>query len=170
MEHLMKCDVQLRNVFEEDLPVFFEQQLDSTANYMAAFTAKDPTNKDAFLAHWAKILTDQTIQKKTILFHGEVAGHISSFEQFGVPSVSYWIGKDYWGKGIATAALLSLLRDSNIRPLYARAAKDNLASIKVLEKCGFKITGEDKGFSDARCTEVEEFILILNKSESTDQK
>ena len=46
----MTNDVLLRDVTEADLPIFFEQQ-DSAANHMAAFTAKDPADRDAFMAH-----------------------------------------------------------------------------------------------------------------------
>ncbi len=145
-ESISKGEVKLRDITEEDLPIFFEQQLDSTANYMAAFTAKDPTDKDAFFDHWTKIVADETITIKTILFNGIVTGHVSNFEQFGELEVSYWIGKEYWGHGIATKALSEFLEYIKVRPLYARAAKDNLASIRVLEKCGFKIISEDKGF------------------------
>jgi len=90
-----------------------------------------------------------------------VVGHIASFERLGKPEVSYWIGKEYWGKGLATKALSEFLSQVKVRPVYARAAKDNTASLRVLEKCGFKISGEDKGFSHARGKEVEEFILEL---------
>lgn len=157
----MTSDVLLRDVTEDDLPIFFEQQLDPAAGKMAAFTAKDPADRAAFTARWARILSDATITKKTILFEGHVAGHVVSFEQFGKPSVSYWLGKEYWGKGIATRALSELLRHVEARPLHARAAKDNIASLRVLEKCGFTIDGEDKGFSNARGEEVEELILKL---------
>jgi RimJ/RimL family protein N-acetyltransferase len=101
----LSCHILLRDTIESDLSTFFEQQLDRTANYMAAFTAKDPTDKDAFAAHWTKILGDDTITKKTILFEGQVVGYVVSFERFGKPEVSYWIGKEYWGRGIATTAL-----------------------------------------------------------------
>jgi RimJ/RimL family protein N-acetyltransferase len=66
---------------------------------------------------------------------------------------------------IATKALSEFLRLLKTRPLYARVAKDNIASIRVLEKCGFTISGEDKGFSNARGEEVEEYILELTASE-----
>jgi RimJ/RimL family protein N-acetyltransferase len=157
--------VLLRDVTEGDLPIFFEQQLDPDANHMAAFTAGDPADRDAFTARWTKILGDETITKKTILFDGHVAGHVLSFEQFGEPEVSYWIGKKYWGKGLATEALSKFLGHVRTRPLFARAAKDNIASIRVLEKCGFTISGEDRGFSNARGEEVEEFNLILVANE-----
>lgn len=164
MQDSKTSNVRLRVVTEADIPVFFEQQLDASANFMAAFTSKDPTDKTAFTAHWTRILADTAIQKQTILFREEVAGHISSFEQFGLPSVSYWIGKEYWGKGVATSALHAFLGQIKTRPLYARAAKDNVASIRVLQKCGFQISGEDSGFSDSRGEVVEEFILICNES------
>lgn len=158
----MTGELVLREVIESDLPIFFEQQLDPGANFMAAFTAPDPTDRDAFMAHWAKILGDERSTNMTILFDGQVAGSISSFEQFGEPSVSYWLGRSFWGQGIATQALGALLRLVQTRPLYARAAKDNLASLRVLQKCAFTICGEDRGFANARGEEIEEYILRLD--------
>jgi RimJ/RimL family protein N-acetyltransferase len=166
----LTSDVLLRDVAESDLPIFFDQQLDADANRMAAFTAEDPADRNAFTAHWTRILGDETITKKTILFDGHVAGYILSFEQFGHPSVAYWIGKTYWGKGVATRALSAFLGHIKVRPLYARAAKDNLGSLRVLEKCGFTICSEDKGFSKARSEEVEEFILQLRANEKDEAK
>ncbi len=157
----MNKRVVLRDVREGDLPTFFEQQLDSSANHMAAFTSKDPTDRDAFTAHWATILGDDAITTKTILFEGRVAGHIARFERFGKPEVTYWIGKEYWGKGIATKALSEFLRDLKARPLYARAAKDNIGSLRVLEKCGFAVSGYEKAFANARGEDVEEVIWKL---------
>ncbi|TMC86217.1 MAG: GNAT family N-acetyltransferase [Chloroflexi bacterium] len=163
----LTSDVLLRDVIESDLPIFFDQQLDSDANHMAAFTTRDPANRDAFAAHWTRILGDETITIKTILFDGHVAGYVLIYEdeEFGKPEVSYWIGKNYWGKGVATRALSAFLSHVKVRPLYGRAAKDNIASLRVLEKCGFTICGEGRGFSNARGEEVEEFILRLRANE-----
>jgi RimJ/RimL family protein N-acetyltransferase len=155
-------DIVLRDVSEDDLPIFFDQQLDATANQMAAFTAKDPADRAAFTTHWTKILSDETMITKTIVLGGRVAGYVASFNRFGNPEVSYWIGREYWGKGVATRALSAFLSHVKARPLYGRAAKDNIASIRVLEKCGFTISGEDKGFSSSRGQEVEELILELS--------
>ena len=157
----MSSDVRLWDVREADLGVFFEQQLDAEANFMAAFTAKDPADREAFDAKWGKILADEAIRLKTILAAEHVAGHIVSHDWFGEPQVSYWLGKEFWGRGIATAALGLFLDVVEIRPLYARAAKDNVASIRVLEKCGFTIRAEDRGFANARGEEVDEVILRL---------
>jgi len=158
----MKNELLLREVVSADLSIFFEQQLDQEANYMAAFTARDPTNQEAFMVHWHKILADEKNIIKTIIFNGQVAGSVSSYEDEGRPEVTYWLGKEYWGKGIATWALKELLAHHNqTRPIYARVAKDNPGSNRVLEKCGFKIIGESKGFANARRKEIEEFLLEL---------
>ena len=157
----MTISTTLRDILPSDLPTFFEQQLDPQANFMAAFTTKDPADRDAFDKHWARILTDKTVIIKTILFDGQVAGSVLKYEDEGHPEVSYWLGKEFWGKGIATAALAAFLDEFQTRPVYARAAKDNLASLRVLEKCGFTIAAEGKGFANARDAEIEEYVLIL---------
>jgi RimJ/RimL family protein N-acetyltransferase len=158
----MKNELLLRDVLPDDLPIFFEQQLDSEANYMAAFTSKDPTNPEAFMAHWHRNLADETTINQTILFNGHIAGSVSSYEEEGKPEVTYWLGKEYWGKGIATSALTEFLTHHNkTRPIYARVAKDNLGSRRVLEKCRFATIGESKGFANARGQEIEEFLLEL---------
>ena len=162
----LSSTVLLRDVTIEDIPVFFMQQLDEAANHMAAFTAKNPADEAAFLAHWAKILGDKTIINKTILWGGQVAGHIASFEQFGNPEVSYWIGRPFWGQGLATQALSDFLHILKVRPLYARAVKDNFASLRVLEKCGFTISGYNQDFANARNEVVEEVILRLDVNPS----
>lgn len=154
--------IQLRDVTPDDLSIFFEYQQNPDANYMAGFTAKDPSDKAAFMAHWHKILADDAVTLKTIIFEGQVVGYVTCFEMFEQPNVAYWIGKDYWGRGIAKQALSQFLEQVKERPLYARVVKDNIGSRRVLEKCGFVISGEDKGFANARNAEVEEFILTLN--------
>ena len=158
-----RIEVSLRDVAETDLPIFFDFQRDSAANYMAAFTTRDPTDKEAFAAHWNRILNDDRVLVKTIVFDGHVVGSVATFvdKEFGKPEVTYWIGKEYWGMGLATYALTRFLRDVTVRPIYGRAAKDNVASIRVLEKCGFRMIGQSKGFANARGAVVEEVILEL---------
>ncbi len=158
----MTDSVLLRDVIASDLPIFFEQQFDPVANQMAAFPARD---RDAFMAHWAKIMADESNILKTILYGDRVAGNIVSWEHSGEREVGYWLGREFWGKGIATRALSLFLEQVTTRPLYAYVAKHNLASIRVLEKCEFTITGEDKGLSSAGSEEVEEVILKLSANE-----
>jgi RimJ/RimL family protein N-acetyltransferase len=155
-------DLFLRDVVDDDLPLFFEFQLDPDANHMAAFIARDPTDREAFTAHWNKILAEPTCIIRTIVCDGQVVGSVSSYEESGRPEVTYWIGRAHWGKGIATRALTAFLEQVNAtRPIYARVAKDNPGSRRVLEKCGFKVIGETKGFANARGEEIEELLLEL---------
>jgi len=153
-------NIQLRDVIETDLPIFFEQQLDPEATQMAAFPSR---GEEAFMKHWKnQVMANDSGQVKTILFHGEVAGNIVCFEQLGEREIGYWLGREYWGKGIATQALAEFLQEIKTRPLYAHVAKHNIGSRRVLEKCGFTISGEDKFFSQALGHDVEEYILVLN--------
>jgi RimJ/RimL family protein N-acetyltransferase len=154
--------IELRDVLSSDLELFFQFQLDDEANFMAAFTSKNPSDKEAFVNHWSKRLSDTTIINKTILFNGNVAGSIAKFMMDGNNEMTYWIGKEFWGKGIATKALQLFLNEIPDRPLFARTAVDNVGSSRVLEKNGFKIVGRDKGFSNARRKEVEEYIFKLD--------
>jgi RimJ/RimL family protein N-acetyltransferase len=77
--------------------------------------------------------------------------------------VTYWIGRSHWGKGIATNALKALLAVDRSRPLYARVAADNVASLRVLEKCGFHVIATERNDAEARSVEIEEFVLLLDE-------
>jgi len=59
-------------------------------------------------------------------------------------------------------ALGLFLNEVLVRPLYARAAKDNTTSIRILNKCGFKLIGHERGFANARGIEIEEVVLELS--------
>lgn len=155
--------IQLREVVEADLPIFFEHQLDPEAWQMASFPSR---SRDGFMSHWTKIMADDSILMKTILFDGNVAGNIVCFEQLGEREVGYWLGKEYWGKGIATQALADFLKQIVTRPLYAHVAKHNIASRRVLEKCGFVVSGEDRFFSQMLGDDIEEYILVLHADQA----
>lgn len=160
----MKKQLRLREVVDHDLPIFFEQQTDPDANQMAAFTSRDPSDRQAFNTHWQKIMAEDSVVIRTIVYEELVAGYILSYLDEGKPEVGYWIGKDFWGKGIATEALAEFLSSANTaRPIYARTATDNQASKRVLEKCGFYVIKEMKGFANARGKEIEELLLELNE-------
>ncbi len=161
MSDLPPNTVTLRDTVESDLPTLFIQQQDPEANFMAAFTSRDPSDRAAFDTHWHKIMHDDTVINKTILYNGEIAGSIAKFIMFGQPEIGYWIGKEFWGKGIATQALKAFLEIVPIRPIYAAAAKDNPGSLRVLQKCGFVITGYGRAFAEARSQEIDEAYLEL---------
>lgn len=162
-------DVQLRAVAEADLPIFFEHQQDAAANWSLAFMG-DPTDRAAFDAKWAKILGDPSCIVRTILHDGQVAGFVNCFVApwSGVYEVGYRLGREHWGRGVATRALATFLAGITLRPLQARAASDNIASIRVLEKCGFVTLGWGQAFAERRGQEVEEIIMELRLGEGGD--
>ena len=135
---------------------------------MAAFTRSDPGNREAFMEHWARVLADDSNGHQTILFDGQVAGNVGSFNRDGEREVTYWIGRAFWGKDIATRALAAYLLIDRTRPLYGYAAKDNIGSQRVLQKNGFVPFGEIKDFSNARGEEVEAVSLILRADTGAD--
>jgi len=153
----MTNDILLRDVTESDLPILFEQQLDPEATAMAAFPSRD---RESFMAHWAKIMADETVIVKTILFDNQVAGSIVSWEGSREREIGYWLGKEFWGKGIATQALAEYVSIVKTRPLMSHVARHNVGSQRVLEKCGFTVIGEDT-YTNPAGVEVEEFILKL---------
>jgi RimJ/RimL family protein N-acetyltransferase len=145
----------LREVVEADLPVFYEHQRDPEAAAMAAFPPRD---FDAFMARWAKTLADESALTWTVVSDGEVAGNIGCWEADGCRLVGYWIGREFWGRGLATRALAELVGMVDARPLRAYVVRSNVASIRVLEKCGFVEVGKHTGDG------IEELVLELPPS------
>lgn len=146
-----------------DLETLFQFQLDHEANYLAAFTAKDPNDKAFYIERYTRFLSDPTINMRTIKLNEVIVGSISKFVIEGDAEITYWIDRKYWGEGIATAALRKFLQMEKIRPLHARVAFDNWGSQKVLEKCSFVRIGKDAGFANARQAEIEEYIYLLSE-------
>ena len=154
--------IELRAVVPADLEEFFSYQLDPSANHMAAFTAKNPSDRGVFDHHWQSILNDESVTVRTIVSDGEVVGSILAYSDGEVPEISYWIDKARWGQGITTAAVGLFLEEFTERPVRARAVADNVSSIRILEKYGFKVIGETQGFANARGAVVKELELELN--------
>jgi RimJ/RimL family protein N-acetyltransferase len=156
-------DVSLRPLVDADLDAIYEQMKDPEAVRMAAFTAEDPGDRHAFLAHMSRIRDDPSCVQRVIEADGTIAGTIGSFIMGDRTEVTYWIDRARWGRGIASAALQSFLSSvTTERPLFARAATDNAASLRVLEKAGFRRIGVDRGFARGRGEEIEETILRLD--------
>lgn len=154
----MPSPVLVRPVTTADLPIFYVQQLDPEATQMAAFAARDWA---AFSAHWGRILADATVMVRTIEADGQVAGNIVGFVADGERHVGYWLGREYWGQGIATAALAQFVQWTPERPLMARVARHNVGSRRVLEKCGFVVVGYEWSPTTETLAAVEEVILRL---------
>lgn len=160
--------IRLRDIRDTDLPIFFAQMNDPEGCRMAAFTAKDPSDQAGFQAHWARNRQDPANVMRTVVGEcececegEEILGNLAVFGPPEEREVTYWIGRSYWGRGVATAALRALLGIATERPLYARAAADNLASIQVLKNCGFVVSGSGRGFANARGAEIDEVVLTL---------
>ncbi|HEV8460975.1 MAG TPA: GNAT family N-acetyltransferase [Gaiellaceae bacterium] len=145
----------MREVVEGDLPTLFEYECDPEAAAMAGFPSRD---RDAFMAHWAKLLANDSALTMTIVADGEVAGNIGCWEADGQRFVGYWIGREFWGRGLATQAVAELADMVEARPLYAHVVKSNVPSIRVLEKNGFveveRHTGENG---------IEELVMELGR-------
>ncbi|ROQ69895.1 RimJ/RimL family protein N-acetyltransferase [Streptomyces sp. 840.1] len=154
-------EVTLRPVRDGDLPLFFDWMSDPVAVHAAAFTSEDPTDRHAFDAHWARILADPSVVMCSVLADGAVVGNAGVYGPPDDRDVTYWIDRARWGQGLATAALRALLVRVPERPLYARAAADNAGSRRVLEKCGFTVTGKDRGYAHARGEETAELLFTL---------
>jgi RimJ/RimL family protein N-acetyltransferase len=131
---LVMAEVALRETIDADLGTLFEFQADPEASAMAAFPSRD---LPAFLEHEAKIKADPSMITRTIVAGQEVVGSIGSWPVEGERYVGFWIGRDHWGKGHATAALRAFLDIDPHRPLHAHVADHNVGSRRVLEKCGF---------------------------------
>lgn len=151
--------IHLRPVMESDLPILFEHQREPVANEMAGFPSRD---HDAFMAHWRKILSDKTAVAMTVVVDECVVGHVGCWTQGDQCLVGYWIGKEHWGRGVATEMLSMFLRLVAVRPLHAHVAKHNVASIRVLEKCGFAFCAKATGALSEPADCIEELVYVFD--------
>jgi RimJ/RimL family protein N-acetyltransferase len=154
--------VELRPIDDSDLDALFVQMSDPVSVQMAAFTAKDPDDRAAFDAHIAKTRTSSDANTFAVTRDGRLVGSIASFVMEGDTEVTYWIDRSVWGQGIASQALALLLESVSVRPVFARAASDNLGSLKVLQRAGFTVVGTEISYANARHAEIEETVLRLD--------
>lgn len=156
----LAASIRIRNVEPADLPQLFQMQLDGESNRVAATI---PWSADAFESRWADNLRDPSVTAKAILLDGVLVGNVVCFGRDGQTNVGYWISRKHWGKGIATQALRLLLVEVAIRPLHACAATSNVASLRVLQKCGFVVERVQLSPGTDRYLECEETVLVLRK-------
>lgn len=154
-------DISLRPLTEADIPTLFEIQLDEEAQRLAAFVDPEAArDADAFARKYRRILADDATVNRIVEVDGEAIGSVAVFPMEGDIELTYWIRKDWWGRGVATAAVAALLTEVKHRPIHARAVADNTGSVRVLERNGFARIGTDEGFAPARHTDVTELIFI----------
>lgn len=155
---ISSIQVILRPISDTDLSVLFQHQLDPEANRMAVV---HPRPRIAFDAHWSMCLANPEVWARAIIADGDLVGQISCFPMDGRRCVGYWVAREWWGRGVATRALGLLLEEVAARPMHARAARSNAASIRVLERCGFVVTGYEWSEATDRWPACEEALLRL---------
>src|SRR5262245_49473590 len=140
----MGVEVRLREVQDEDLEVLYEYQLEPESNAMAGV---EPRDWEGFRAHRTRIAGNPGALVGALVGDGDgVVGDVLSWRnKQGVREIGYRIGKAFWGRGIATAALTAFLAKLTERPLYAHVVMHNIGSMKVLERCGFERLPEGEG-------------------------
>ncbi|MGZ7136078.1 MAG: GNAT family N-acetyltransferase [Methanobacterium sp.] len=105
------------------------------------YTTKDGRQWITFARNSNSILAI-TIHNKVI---GSIGLNIGSDIERISAEVGYWLGEDYWGKGIVSSALKGILEygfnELDLERIYAVPLEQNIASRKVLEKNGFILEG-----------------------------
>ena len=145
--------MRLREVEEADVEVFFAQEQDPEAARRANFTPRD---HQSFADHWArKILGDPSVRAQTVTLDGATAGNLVAWWQHERRYVGYWLGREFWGRGVGTLALSLFLEQEKVRPLWADTDIGNVASQRLLRRCGFS------EMETVRNADVEYVLLVL---------
>lgn len=155
----VRPEVHLRAVEDDDIEVFFANHLDPEGLAMAAVPRRE---RDQFMANWARIRADDTKLHRTVVADGVVAGNVVSWEEDGVWLVGYWLGREHWGRGVATRALELFVAEVPTRPLMAHVALHNVGSMRVLEKCGFRRHPELEATAPPPPDGIREAIFVLS--------
>lgn len=151
--------VSLRRVEDRDIDLFFDHQADPQAVEMAAFPARD---RERFEARWEKVRADESLVTRAIVVDGSVAGNIGSWQESEQQLLGYWIGREWWGRGVATQALTLLMHEVSVRPLYAHVVAHHVGSIRVLEKCGFQRDRTQEASAPTSDDGIEELVFVLH--------
>ena len=127
----------------KDLRQLFLNQADEMYNHMAAFTSENPTDEQAYMEKWSKIIENPEINIQSIFVDDVLVGSVLYFEMMGEVNISYGIERQYWGKGYATEAAIKCkefafennFADSIISIIHP----DNTPSEKVALNNGMKL-------------------------------
>lgn len=152
----------LRPLREEDLPRLFEIQLDEEARHLAAFVTEETRDREAYLAKHRKFLADPEITNRGVEVDGNLVGSVAVFPIEGDIGLTYWIRRDLWGRGVATAAVAEMLKEVAVRPIHARVVEDNTGSVRVLERNGFVRIGSEDSFANGRQATVTSLVYTLD--------
>jgi RimJ/RimL family protein N-acetyltransferase len=158
----VRTDVRLRPVTDADLEDLFALESDAVGADMIAFLPREPGDRAAFDAHWAKVRVDGRTVLRIIEADGRFAGYAVSFLMDGARQVGYWVARELWGTGVATAALSALVAELPERPLWGSTAADNLGSQRVLQKVGFVPERVERSHAPRRGHDIEERVFRLD--------
>jgi len=154
MDVIIETDRLLfRRFTEDDAPLLYELNLDPEVTLYT----HDPMTR----LEQAKQVLEQVILPQYILYnHGRWAVHLKPGPEFigwcglkYIPErdeidLGYRFMKKYWGKGYATEAAAASIQYGfnrlNLQKIIGRTLPGNVASIRVLEKCGMLYLGEEE--------------------------
>ncbi|HEX3226135.1 MAG TPA: GNAT family N-acetyltransferase [Gaiellaceae bacterium] len=155
--------ITLRTFADSDLDALFTWESDSRAVQMAAFTRPNPSDRNAFDAHYERVRSNPSNTLLAIDDDEEFVGTVGSYTMDGRREVTYWIAPARWGQGLASQALRAFLAIESTRPLYGRVAGHNAASAKVLARAGFVEVGSETAFAPGIGAEVVERVFRLDR-------
>jgi RimJ/RimL family protein N-acetyltransferase len=153
--------IELRDIHDDDHDAVFEMMRDPAAVAMAAFTADDPDDRAAFDAWLARNLSDPRAATHVVTENGGFAGIAATFSVGDDRELTYWIARHAWGRGVGGAALALLVAGEPERPLFARAASHNTASVAMLRRAGFTEVSRGEGYAPGVGRDVEEIVFAL---------
>ena len=132
--------IELRPVIEDDIETFYQHQTDPDSSAMAVFPIRE---RAVVFESWRRNQAREDNVSRTIVVDGAVAGNVVSWKDEDRRLIGYWVGREFWGRGVATTALALFVAEVAERPLFAFVAASNLGSIRVLEKNGFVRTADE---------------------------
>ncbi len=156
-------DFRLKPVREDGVAALYAMHSDEASAWQAGVGLSGRSLPE-FRARMLKKAPDtKNMVISAIWLDGEMVGDVSSFLRGNKREVGYWVTRAHWGKGVASKALplfLPFVMDIYPKsPLYARVVDGNIASIKLLQKCGFKPVERDTFYSDVRGSNIEETLF-----------
>ncbi|GAA3850746.1 GNAT family N-acetyltransferase [Streptomyces sedi] len=134
-------EVRLREVEDADLEVFLAQEHDPEAARRSRFP---PRERDRFLRHWrTNVLGAPGVFVRAVTVDGRLAGNVVAWWDGERRFLGYWLGREFWGRGVGTRAVALFLERERHRPLHADPHVGNVGSVRLLERLGFREAGRE---------------------------
>ena len=136
------------------------------------YTARDARN-------WLDVVVDQKpLTDFAIDVAGEAVGGIGFTPQHDVErrsaEIGYWLGEEFWGRGIATEALVAVtdraFSNYDVCRLYAHVFDWNGASARVLEKAGYVFEGRMQKSVTKNGQTIDQLMYAIIREQDSPQK